>query len=95
MRFLGKVWRLLVGVKDALVLLFMLLFFGLLYAALSARPTLGSADQGALVLAIGGTIVEQPVEADPFAVLSGSQPSRSIACAISSMRSMRPRPTRG
>lgn len=73
MRFLGKVWRLLVGVKDALVLLFMLLFFGLLYAALSARPTLGSADQGALVLAIGGTIVEQPVEADPFAVLSGSQ----------------------
>ena len=72
MRFVGKVWRLLVGVKDALVLLFMLLFFGLLYAALSARPTLGSADQGALMLAIGGTIVEQPVEADPVAVLSGS-----------------------
>jgi protease IV len=71
MRFVGKVWRLLVGIKDGLVLLFMLLFFGLLYAALSARPTIGSADEGALVMAIGGTIVEQPVEADPLAVLSG------------------------
>ena len=71
MRFLGKAWRLMVGVKDALVLLFMLLFFGLLYAALSARPTIGSADEGALVMAIGGTIVEQPVEADPLDVLSG------------------------
>ena len=28
MRFVGKAWRLLVGIKDALVLLFMLLFFG-------------------------------------------------------------------
>jgi protease-4 len=36
MRFVGKVWRLLVGIKDGLVLLFLLLFFGLLYAALSA-----------------------------------------------------------
>lgn len=71
MRFLGKVWRLLVGVKDALVLLLMLLFFGLLYAALSARPTIGSADEGALVLAINGTIVEQPAEADPLDIISG------------------------
>ena len=38
MRFLGKAWRLLVGVKDGLVLLFMLLFFGLLYAALTISP---------------------------------------------------------
>jgi protease-4 len=71
MRFVGKVWRLLVGIKDGLVLLFMLLFFALLYAALTARPTIGSADEGALVLGINGTIVEQPVEADPFSVLSG------------------------
>ncbi len=28
MTFAGKVWKLLVGVKDGLVLLFMLLFFG-------------------------------------------------------------------
>ena len=37
MSFVGKVWRLLVGIKDALVLIAMLLFFWLLYAALSAR----------------------------------------------------------
>jgi protease-4 len=71
MRFVGKVWRLLVGIKDGMVLLFMLLFFGLLYAALSASPKIGSADRGALVLDLKGTIAEQPVEADPFSVLSG------------------------
>ena len=71
MRFVGKVWRLLVGIKDGLVLLFMLLFFGLLYAALSARPGLGTADEGALVLSINGTVVEEPAEADPLSVLSG------------------------
>jgi protease-4 len=71
MRFVGKVWRLLVGIKDGLVLLLMLLFFGLLFAALSAKPTIGSADEGALVLSINGTIAEQPAEADPLDVLSG------------------------
>ena len=38
MRFVKAVWKLLVGIKDVLVLLFMLMFFGLLYAGLSARP---------------------------------------------------------
>ena len=28
MSFAGKVWRLLVGIKDGLTLLFLLLFFG-------------------------------------------------------------------
>ena len=79
MRFLGKVWRLLVGVKDGLVLIFMLLFFGMLYALLSATPYAGSADEGALVLDIGGTIVEQPAEADPLDVLSGSPVVRDSA----------------
>lgn len=72
MRFLGKVWRLLVGVKDGLVLIVVLLFFGLLYAALSADPYAGSAREGALVLDIAGTIVEQPAERDPLAVIWGS-----------------------
>ncbi len=40
MKFAGKVWKLLVGIKDGLVLLFMLLFFALLYAAMTARPPL-------------------------------------------------------
>ena len=35
MGFVRAMWKLLVGIKDALVLLFMLLFFGLLYAGLS------------------------------------------------------------
>ena len=39
MRFVKAIWKLLVGIKDALVLLFMLMFFGLLYSALSARPS--------------------------------------------------------
>ncbi len=30
MKFLGKAWKLLVGIKDGLVLIFMLLFFGAL-----------------------------------------------------------------
>ena len=33
MRFVRAVWKLLVGIKDALVLIFMLMFFGALYAA--------------------------------------------------------------
>ncbi|MEA1014390.1 signal peptide peptidase SppA [Sphingosinicella sp. LY1275] len=74
MRFIGKVWRLLVGVKDALVLLFMLLFFGALYAALSANPYAGSASEGALLLALSGSIVEQPAESEPFELLAGGGP---------------------
>ncbi len=38
MRFVRAVWKLLVGIKDALVLLLMLLFFGVLYAGLNAGP---------------------------------------------------------
>ena len=30
MRFVKAIWKLLVGIKDALVLLFMLMFFGLI-----------------------------------------------------------------
>jgi protease IV len=71
MRLLGKAWRLLVGVKDGLVLLFMLLFFGALYAALSAAPSIGSGESGALLLDLKGTIVEQPAEADPFELVAG------------------------
>jgi len=37
MAFAKSVWRLLVAIKDGLVLALLLLFFGGLYAALSAR----------------------------------------------------------
>jgi protease-4 len=74
MRFAGKVWKLLVGIKDGLVLLFMLLFFALLYAAMTARPTLGSGDRGALLLQLDGPIVEQPAQATASEVFSGGGP---------------------
>jgi protease-4 len=74
MKFAGKVWKLLVGIKDGLVLLFMLFFFALLYAAMTARPTLGSGDRGALLLALDGPIVEQPAQATASEVLSGGGP---------------------
>jgi protease-4 len=74
MKFAGKVWKLLVGVKDGLVLLFMILFFALLYAAMTARPTLGSGDRGALLLALDGPIVEQPAQASASELLSGGGP---------------------
>ncbi|MDP9413459.1 MAG: signal peptide peptidase SppA [Pseudomonadota bacterium] len=74
MRFIGKVWRLLVGVKDGLVLVLMLMFFGLLFAALSANPYAGSAAEGALVLDLSGTISEHPAEPDTLDVLAGGSP---------------------
>jgi protease IV len=74
MKFAGKVWKLLVGVKDGLVLLFMLLFFALLYAAMMARPTLGAGDRGALLLDLDGPIVEQPAQATASELLSGGGP---------------------
>ncbi|HEX9964999.1 MAG TPA: signal peptide peptidase SppA [Allosphingosinicella sp.] len=74
MKFAGKVWKLLVGIKDGLVLLFMLLFFALLYAAMTARPTLGSGDRGALLLQLDGPIVEQPAQATARDVLGGGGP---------------------
>ena len=74
MRFARAIWKLLVGVKDALVLIFMLLFFGLIYAGLSAKPTpLG---EGVLALDLNGTVVEQPSKADISEVLAGGSPSR-------------------
>ena len=70
MRFAKAIWKLLVGIKDALVLVFMLIFFGLLYAGLSARPTpVGS---GILALDLNGTVVEQPSNADLSQALAGS-----------------------
>ncbi|HEY0112797.1 MAG TPA: signal peptide peptidase SppA [Allosphingosinicella sp.] len=71
MKFVGKVWKLLVGIKDGLVLLLMLLFFGMIYAAMTARPTIGAGEKGALLLALRGPIVEQPAVASPADVLGG------------------------
>ena len=75
MSFARSIWRFLVGVKDALVLVFMLLFFAVLYMALTARPSAGDVREGALVLDLDGVIVEERTPVDPFAALiSGSAP---------------------
>jgi protease-4 len=58
MKFVRAIWKLLVGIKDVLVLLFMLLFFGMLYSALSARPA--PVKDGVLDLSLKGSLVEQP-----------------------------------
>jgi protease-4 len=58
MKFVSAVWKLLVGIKDALVLIFMLMFFGLLYAGLSSRPA--AIKEGVLALDLSGSVVEQP-----------------------------------
>ncbi|SOB79239.1 protease-4 [Sphingomonas guangdongensis] len=78
MRLVRGTWKLLVGVKDFLVLAFMLLFFGLLFAALNARPTARTVGEGALVLDLAGRLVEQPAQVDPFATLSGGGALRDI-----------------
>ncbi len=62
MKFARKVWKLLVAVKDALVLALLLLFFGLLYALLSMRPTPGKVSEGALVIQLDGAVVEETAD---------------------------------
>lgn len=66
-----KVWKILVGIKDALVLVLMLLFFAGLYAVLSASPYDDSAAEGALLLDLDGPIVEQTTEQAPADIVTG------------------------
>jgi len=69
MRFVGAVWKLLVGIKDGLVLILLLLFFGFLYAALSARPA--AVGDGVLDLTLTGSVVEQPARPSWAEALGG------------------------
>lgn len=72
MSLLKTAWKLLLGVKDVLTLLFLLFFFGALYAAMSFTPNpADEARGGALMLALDGVLVDQKSQADPLAVLSG------------------------
>ena len=71
--FPRKVWRLLVAIKDGLALGFLLLFFGLLFGLLTARPNAAlPVSEGALVLRLDGFLSEQPADIDPLAALSGA-----------------------
>jgi protease IV len=74
MKFVRAIWKLLVGIKDALVLIFMLIFFGMLYAALSARPA--PVKDGVLDLNLNGAVVEQPARAEWSDVAGGNRISQ-------------------
>jgi protease-4 len=80
MNFAGKVWRLLVGIKDALALLFLLLFFTSLFMILNSRPNPGAVREGALLLSLDGSVVEEVSPIDPLnALLSSAVPTREYA----------------
>src|SRR6188508_1780396 len=72
MKFVKAVWKLLVGIKDALVLTLMLLFFGFLYVGLSSRPE--PVKDGVLTLDLEGSVVEQPANAE-LSDLAGAAPT--------------------
>jgi protease-4 len=71
MKFVRAIWKLLVGIKDALVLIVMLFFFGMIYAALSAKPA--PVRDGVLDLNLNGAVVEQPARAQWSEVAGGSR----------------------
>lgn len=64
-------WRVLVGVKDLLVLLLLLLFFIALWSVLSSRAPSPVPQGAALVLDLDGAIVDQATERSPVQLLSG------------------------
>ena len=79
MGFVKGAWKVLVAIKDGLVLLAMLLFFGLILAALSWRPNPAAVTDGALLIKLDGVIVEEPEKSDPFsALLSGQAPLKQF-----------------
>ena len=79
MGFVKGAWKVLVAIKDGLVLLAMLMFFGLILAALSWRPNPAAVTEGALLVKLDGVIVEEPENIDPFAaVLGGEAPLKQF-----------------
>lgn len=73
MQLLKTLWRLLVGIKDALVLLLLLLFFGGIWALLSEPSSpKGPSSGAALRLKLAGTLVEQASPRNPLILISGA-----------------------
>lgn len=80
MSFAGKVWRLLVGIKDGLALVFLLLFFVAVFALLRSAPSPAQVTDGALLLDLDGSIAEEVAPADLLAgLLSSAVPSRQYS----------------
>lgn len=73
MAFAKGAWRILVAFKDGLVLLFMLLFFGILFSALAASPNPAKITDGALLIKLDGIVAEQPSAVDPIRALIANE----------------------
>ena len=78
MNFAHKVWRVLVAIKDGLVLALMLLFFGGLYAALTARPAAVPRREGALLIRLDGQVVEETQKVEWQQLLSGGDGAAEV-----------------
>ena len=89
MKFVSAVWKLLVGIKDGLVLILMLLFFGMLYAGLSARPA--AVEAGVLALDLDGPVVEQPSKPTFTELAGGSRTPKEyrLRDLVSALRNAR------
>ncbi|HTI31151.1 MAG TPA: signal peptide peptidase SppA [Sphingomonas sp.] len=85
MRIVASAWRLLVGVKDLLVLILLLLFFATLFTALKGRPN-PMIGNGALLLDLDGSLVEQPAPVSFSEAAGGNAPKafrlRDVLTAI-------------
>ena len=71
MTFVRGAWRFLVGVKDALVLLLLLLFFIVLWAVLQSRGAVSVPSGSALIVDLDGPVVDQASEKSPLAFVTG------------------------
>jgi protease-4 len=71
-------WRIIVGIKDGLVLLFMLMFFGLIYLLLNAGPNAGAVRDGALLLKLNGSIVEVASQTSAADAIAGNTGPREF-----------------
>ncbi|WP_225205683.1 signal peptide peptidase SppA [Novosphingobium huizhouense] len=76
MNFARSVWKILVAIKDGLVLALLLLFFWALYAVLTMRPVPGMVRDGALYVTLDGPVVEEKARLDPTALLLSQQAPR-------------------
>jgi protease-4 len=78
MKFARAVWKILVAIKDGLVLVLLLLFFGGLSLALSMKPMSGRVKEGALAIAIDGPVVEERAKIEPSALLFGGSSRHQV-----------------
>jgi len=74
MQFLKSVWTFLVGVKDALVLILLVMLFGAIWAGLSTSSPVSTVPDGAaLHIELDGILVDQAQDRPLLAVITGEQ----------------------